>query len=184
MKINVTSETCPHYFSLTDQAVKGYNTNTKMKPPLRTSEDVEAIKRGIADGTIDCIATDHAPHTEEEKNKEYDLAPFGIIGLETLLGLVVTELVDKKALSFYDAVAAMTSKPAKIFGLEGRGSLKPGSIADVAVIDLKKEFTVNADEFVSKSRNSPFIGWKLKGAAEITIVGGKIAWSTNEKYKS
>jgi dihydroorotase len=184
MKINVTSETCPHYFSLTDQAVKGYNTNTKMKPPLRTSEDVEAIKRGIADGTIDCIATDHAPHTEEEKNKEYDLAPFGIIGLETLLGLVVTELVEKKAISFYDAIAAMTSKPAKIFGLAGRGTLKPGSIADIAIIDLKKEFTVNADEFVSKSRNSPFIGWKLRGAAEMTIVGGKIVWPSNEKSKS
>jgi dihydroorotase len=183
-KINVTAETCPHYFSLTDEAVKGYDTNTKMKPPLRTAEDIEALKRGLADGTIDCIATDHAPHTEEEKNKEYDLAPFGIIGLETMLGLVITQLVDKKALTLSDALAKMTVNPARIFGLKDRGTLKPGSIADVTVIDLDKEFTVNREDFVSKSKNSPFIGWKLKGAAETTIVGGKIVWPLNEKTKS
>lgn len=182
-KINVTAETCPHYFSLTDEAVKGYDTNTKMKPPLRTAADLEAIKQGLADGTIDCIATDHAPHTEEEKNKEYDLAPFGVIGLETLLGLVITELVNKKSLSLADAVAKMTVNPARIFGLKDRGTLKPGSVADAAVIDLEKEFTFSLKDVVSKSKNSPFAGWKLKGFAETTIVGGKIVWPSKERTR-
>lgn len=183
-KINVTAETCPHYFALTDEAVKGYNTNTKMKPPLRTADDIKAIKAGLADGTIDCIATDHAPHTEEEKNVEYDLAPFGIIGLETLLGLVITELVEKKALALSDAVSKMTMNPARIFNLQNKGSLKPGSDADISIINMEKEFSIAENEFVSKSKNSPFIGWKMKGFTEMTIVGGKIAWPLNEKIKS
>lgn len=182
-KINVTAETCPHYFSLTDEAVKGYSTNTKMKPPLRTAEDVKAVKLGLADGTIDCIATDHAPHTEEEKNKEYDLAPFGIIGLETLLGLVITELVEKKFMPLSDAISRMTVNPAKVFNLAGRGSIKQGNIADITVIDIDREYTVNVKDFASKSKNSPFDGWKLKGSAEITIVGGKIVWQANGKNK-
>ncbi|MHB9156261.1 MAG: dihydroorotase, partial [Endomicrobiales bacterium] len=166
-KLNVTAETCPHYFTLTDAVVKNYNTNTKMNPPLRTDEDVKAIKQGLADGTIDCIATDHAPHTEEEKNKEYDLAPFGIIGLETLLGLVVTELVEKKVLTWTEAVAKLSWNPARIFGLTGRGTLKKGSIADVTIIDPRKEYSLSATDFVSKSRNSPFIGHALRGFPEM-----------------
>lgn len=174
--IIVTAETCPHYFSLTDEEVKNYGTNTKMNPPLRTPADVEAIKAGIADGTIDCICTDHAPHTEEEKNKEYDLAPFGIIGLETMLGIVVTELIDKKLISWGEAVEKLSANPARIFMLEGRGTLKAGSIADITIIDPDKEYVYTQKDFVSKSKNSPFIGRKLKGKPEITLVGGRIAW--------
>ena len=178
--IKVTAETCPHYFSLTDEAVKDYDTNTKMNPPLRSQEDIEAIKIGLADGTIDCICTDHAPHTEEEKNKEYDLAPFGIIGLETMLALVNTELIDKKVLTWGQAVEKLAVNPAKIFGLAGRGTLKAGSIADITIIDPDKEYVFTAKDFVSKSKNSPFIGRKLKGRAEVTIVGGKVAWPIKE----
>lgn len=183
-KINVTCETCPHYFTLNDEAVKGYNTNTKMKPPLRSQKDVEAIKKGLADGTIDCIASDHAPHTEEEKNKEYDLAPFGIIGLETTLGLIIKELVDKKVMSFSDAVSKLTSIPAKLFNLNGRGSLKVGDFADITIVDLNKEFTFTKQSIISKSKNSPFIDWKLKGVVDTTIVGGKVVWQTNGKTKN
>lgn len=179
--VNVTAETCPHYFTLTDDAVKSYDTNTKMNPPLRTARDIEAIKAGLADGTIDCIATDHAPHTEEEKNKEYDLAPFGIIGLETLLGLVVTELIEPGILSWPAAIATMTRNPAKIFNLSGRGSLAAGSIADVTVINPGASYTFGPNDFLSKSRNSPFIGRHLRGLPETTIVGGTVVWHTNAK---
>ena len=177
-KIKVTAETCPHYFTLTDEAVRdmNYDTNTKMKPPLRSAADVAAIKRGLADGTIDCIATDHAPHSIEEKNTEYDLAPFGIIGLETMLSLAITELVITKALPLSDVIAAMTVNPARIFKVEGRGSLKPGSIADIAIVDLSKKYVVKAEDFVSKSKNSPFIGRTLSGVVEKTIVGGSVVW--------
>lgn len=178
-KIHVTAETCPHYFSLTDEDVQNYDTNTKMKPPLRTARDVAAIKKGLADGTIDCIATDHAPHTEEEKNKEYDLAPFGIIGLETLLGLVVTELIDRKVLTWSEAIEKLSANPARIFNLAGRGTLKKGSIADITVIDPARKFTLAAGDLVSKSRNTPFTGRALKGFPLMTIVGGKIAWPQN-----
>lgn len=180
-KIKVTAETCPHYFSMTEESVKDYDTNTKMKPPLRTAEDLIAIKEGLADGTIDCIATDHAPHTNEEKNKEYDLAPFGIIGLETMLSLVILELINKKCLSWPEAVAAMTTNPARIFGLSGRGTLKPGSIADVTIINPDVEYIFSESEIISKSKNSPFIGRTLVGKADITIVGGTVRWSLNEK---
>ena len=179
-KARISAETCPHYFSLTDDAVKGYNTNTKMNPPLRTAEDIEAIKKGLKDGTIDCIASDHAPHSEEEKNKEYDLAPFGIIGLETMLSLVITELIEKGILSWSEAVSKLTSNPAGIFSLKNRGSLKEGNIADITIIDPTKEYIVKTSDFFSKSKNSPFVGQKLKGIVEITIVGGKVAWSSKE----
>jgi len=179
-KTNVTAETCPHYFSLTDEEVKNYGTNTKMNPPLRSAEDIEAIKIGLADGTIDCICTDHAPHTEEEKNKEYDLAPFGIIGLETMLGITITELIEKKVLTWAQAVEKLAVNPARIFGLAGRGTLKPGSIADITIIDPEREYSFSEKDFVSKSKNSPFIGRKLKGFPETTIVGGRIAWPLKE----
>jgi dihydroorotase len=174
--VKVTAETCPHYFSLNDDAVKTYDTNTKMKPPLRTKADVAAIKQGLKDGTIDAIATDHAPHTIEEKNKEYDLAPFGIIGLETMLGLVITELVNKKALTLEQAVEKMSSNPAKIFNLADKGTLKPGVKADITIFDAKKSYKVNAEDFQSKSKNSPFTGWVLNGFVENTIVGGEVVW--------
>ncbi len=173
--IKVTCETCPHYWTLTDEAVRTFDTNTKMKPPLRTKEDVDAIIQGLKDGTIDCIASDHAPHTQEEKNKEYDLAPFGIIGLETLIPLTITYLVKTKKLTLTQAVEKLSYNPAKIFGLKNRGTLRPGSIADITVIDIEKEEVVK--DFVSKSKNSPFIGWKLTGFTTLTIVNGKIVSS-------
>lgn len=174
--IKVTAETCPHYFALTDDFVKSYDANTKMNPPLREKRDVEAVKRGLADGTIDCIATDHAPHTQEEKNKEFDTAPFGIIGFETMLSLVLNELVDKKVLSFSEAVAKMTSNPAGIFNLKDRGSLKEGSIADITIIDQEYSYKFTKDSIVSKSKNSPFIDRCFKGGAVMTIVGGRVVW--------
>jgi len=177
-KINVTAETCPHYFSLTDEAVKGYSTSTKMNPPLRTAVDVAAIKAGLADGTIDCIASDHAPHTREEKSREFDLAPFGIIGLETMLSLSLMYLVDKKILSLKQLIAKFTANPAKIFALTDRGSLSKGKRADITIIDPSKVFVANS--FISKSSNSPYLGKKLKGVAAYTIVGGKIVWSHKE----
>ncbi|MDR1926554.1 MAG: dihydroorotase [Endomicrobium sp.] len=174
--IQVTAETCPHYFTLTDNIVKVYDTNTKMNPPLRKQKDVDAIKQGLADGTIDCIATDHAPHMQEEKNREFDLAPFGIIGFETMLSLVLNELVDKDVLSLSDAIAKMTSKPAEIFNLLGRGSLKEGNIADITIIDLKYSYEFKKESIISKSKNSPFIGRKFKGGTVATIVAGNIVW--------
>ncbi len=177
-KLNVTAETCPHYFTLTDEAVIGYNTNSKMNPPLRTADDVKAIKKGIADGTIDCIATDHAPHTEEEKNKEYDLAPFGIIGLETMLPLVISELINTKVLTWPQAIERMSANPARIFGLKDRGSLSAGTRGDVVIIDPKREHII--ENFISKSSNSPFTGRTLHGLAETTIVGGKVVWNIED----
>ncbi|OGS20290.1 MAG: dihydroorotase [Elusimicrobia bacterium RIFOXYA2_FULL_39_19] len=170
--VNITAETCPHYFVLTDECVKNYDTNTKVKPPLRTKEDQQAIIEALRDGTIDCIASDHAPHTIEEKNKEYDLAPFGLIGLETILPLTITYLVKTKKLTLMQAIDRLTRCPAEVLNLKNRGTLKPGSIADVSIIDIEKEDTIK--EFVSKSKNSPFLGWKLSGFAVTTIVGGKV----------
>jgi dihydroorotase len=173
-KVKVTAETCPQYFSLTDESVRNYDTNTKMKPPLRTAEDIKALIQGLKDGTIDCIATDHAPHTEEEKNKEYALAPFGIIGLETLLPLIITCLVNKKQLPLMQAISKITCNPAKIFNID-RGNLSAGSVADISIIDMNTQVEVT-DKFVSKSKNSPFIGWKLKGFPVCTIVSGKVVY--------
>ncbi|MDR0401635.1 MAG: dihydroorotase [Endomicrobium sp.] len=178
-KINVTAETCPHYFTLTDNDVKIYDANTKVNPPLRSKKDVEAIKDGLADGTIDCIATDHAPHTQEEKNREFDLAPFGIIGFETLLSLVLNELVYTGILSFHDAISKITHNPAKIFNLTNRGTLKNGSIADVTIIDAERLYKFDIEKIISKSKNSPFIGREFRGLVTTTIVGGNIAWDIN-----
>jgi dihydroorotase len=174
--IKITAETCPHYFTLTDDVVKLYDANTKMNPPLREIEDVDAIKCGLADGTIDCIATDHAPHTQEEKNREFDLAPFGIIGFETVLSLILNELVDKGVLSFSQAITKMTLNPSKIFNVEKRGSLKEGSIADITIIDPAYFYEFKRESIISKSKNSPFIGRQFKGAAVMTIVAGSIVW--------
>ncbi|MDR2191607.1 MAG: dihydroorotase [Endomicrobium sp.] len=174
--VNVTAETCPHYFTLTDDIVKLYDTNTKMNPPLREQIDIDAVKAGLSDGTIDCIATDHAPHMQEEKNKEFDIAPFGIIGFETMLSLVLNELVDKKVLTLSQAVEKMSVNPAKIFNLEGRGSLKDGSFADITVIDPEYSYRFTKESIVSKSKNSPFIDRTFKGGAVIVAVGGKIVY--------
>jgi len=176
----ITAETCPHYFTLTEDAVTGYNTNAKMNPPLRTEEDRETILAGLADGTIDCIASDHAPHTVAQKSREFDFAPFGIIGLETTLGLVLTHLVHKKVMSLSAAIAALTDAPARALHLQG-GHLSPGAPADITLINLKGKHVV--ETFTSKSRNSPFIGWTLQGKAEATLVGGEIVMRAGRLLK-
>ncbi|MGB2914362.1 MAG: dihydroorotase, partial [Pyrinomonadaceae bacterium] len=174
--INVTCEVTPHHFTLTDRIVEGYDTNTKMAPPLRSEEHLEAIIEGIKDGTIDAIATDHAPHHADEKALEYDRAPFGITGLETAIGLACNELVHKGVIDLVRLVELCSTNPAKIFKLTGRGTLAPGSIADVTIIDPELDWTYTNAESRSKSRNSPFDGWKFRGAAVTTIVGGKIVY--------
>ena len=171
--IAVTAETAPHYFALIEECCVTYDTNTKMNPPLRTEDDVESIKKGLSDGTIDAIATDHAPHTDSEKDVEFDLAPFGIIGLETALSLAAMELIDKKRLSWADLILKMSANPAKILGLKRTG-LKAGSVADIVIIDPDKEYIYKKDAIESKSKNSPFINWKLKARVTDVFVGGKI----------
>ncbi len=174
--IQVTTETCPHYFVLTDDEIgKEYNTNLKVNPPLRTKDDLDAVIEGLIDGTIDCIASDHAPHSSEDKDGEFDQAPSGMIGLETTLGLVKTYLIDKGYLGWADAIQKMTSNPARIFGLQG-GTMAVGSPADITIIDPDKKWKVKAENFKSKSCNSPFIGWTLSGKVYRTILGGKVVY--------
>ncbi|MEW6571015.1 MAG: dihydroorotase [Nitrospirota bacterium] len=170
--VRITAETCPHYFSLTEDAVSGYDTNAKVNPPLRSRHDIEAVKEGLADGTIDVIATDHAPHHVDEKLREFDMAPFGISGLETALSLSL-RLVHEGILTLPDLVAKITHKPAEILNLE-RGTLKIDADADIIIVDMEKEFRVEPEKFVSKGKNTPFRGWMLKGMPVMTIVRGKI----------
>ena len=193
--ISVTCEVTPHHFSLTDMTVAAldrghsflpgmtdrnargpYDTNTKMAPPLRSEEHLEAILEGIKDGTIDAIATDHAPHHADEKSLEYDRAPFGIIGLETAVGLAFNELVNKGIIGLERLVELCSSNPAKIFGLSGRGTLTPGSIGDVTLIDPDFSWVYSNSESRSKSTNSPFDGWKFAGAPVATFVSGKLVY--------
>ncbi|MFH2145318.1 MAG: dihydroorotase [Candidatus Omnitrophota bacterium] len=173
--LKISCECCPHHFTLTQEALINYDTNTKVNPPLRTQEDIAALKEGLKDGTIDCIATDHAPHAEEDKDLEFDSAPFGIIGLETALGLVVSELVDKGIISWKQLVEKMSLNPSNILGLS-RGSLEKGAVADITIIDPKQEWTVRKEGLVSKSKNSPFIGRRLRGKAVLTVVSGRIVY--------
>ena len=170
--VKVTAETCPHYFSLTDEAVRGYHTMAKMNPPLRTADDVAAIRQGLKDGTLDVIATDHAPHALDEKSVEFDAAPFGIVGLETSVGLSF-KLVQEGILSMADLITRMSTTPARIIK-SGGGMLSVGAEADITIIDPDLDWTVNASQFLSKSKNTPFDGWKLKGKAVRTIVEGRI----------
>jgi dihydroorotase len=146
-----------------------------VNPPLRSRDDRDAVIEGLVDGTIDCIASDHAPHSEEEKDCEFDQAPSGLIGLETTLGLVKTYLIDKGYLDWADAIRKMTANPARIFGLTG-GSLAKGMPADITIIDPEKKWTVRADRFQSRSRNSPFVGFKLSGQVQMTILGGRVVY--------
>lgn len=173
--INVTGEACPHHWVLTDEACMKYRTDAKMNPPLRTQEDCEAVMQGLADGTIDCIVTDHAPHAEYEKEVEFDAAPFGILGLETSFPLVYTTLVKMGKLDFATAIAKMTHIPAQTIGLPpGTGTLEIGADADVAVLDLETEWTIDRDSVQSKSKNTPFHGVKVQGKAVFTVVGGRV----------
>ncbi len=181
--LRVTCEVAPHHFTLTDEAVEGYDTNTKMSPPLRSREHLEAILEAVKDGTIDAIATDHAPHHSDEKNLEFDRAPFGITGLETAVGLAFEKLVHRGLISLPRMVEMFSAKPAAIFGLNGRGTLKAGSIADVTILDPDLKWTYKVSETKSKSKNSPFDGWKFRGAATAAIVGGKIVYQKQKRRK-
>ncbi len=181
--VKVTAEATPHHLILTEEAVSDYNTNTKVNPPLRTEDDVEALRVGLVDGTIDAIATDHAPHTIEDKQVEYDYAPFGISGLETAVPLLITHLVQPGIISLSDLISKMTIEPARILRLD-KGRLEVGGEADITVIDLDREDIVEVAEFESRGKNSPFQGWKLRGYPSLTIVGGRIVFSALEKVIS
>ena len=173
--VMVTAEVTPHHFTLTDRAVGDFNTNAKVNPPLRGEADVQAVRQGLADGTIDAIATDHAPHSFDEKNVEFDLAPFGLVGLETAVGLVWTELVLTGILTPLQAVQKLSCNPARILGVAG-GTLTEGASADITIIDPLLEETVNPADFAGKSRNTPFTGRRLKGLPVLTIVAGEIKY--------
>ncbi len=172
--VHVTCEATPHHFSLTEEAVRGYDTNAKMNPPLRSGDDVEALRDGLADGTIGVIATDHAPHHRDEKNVEFNIALNGVVGLESALPLTL-RLVEEGVLTLSEAIARLTVGPARALGLD-RGTLEVGVAADVTVIDPGLKWTLHADSLVSKSRNTPFDGWQFKGAARYTICGGRLAY--------
>ena len=173
--VRVTSETAPHYFALDEEVVLGYNTNMKMNPPLRGKEDISAIKQGLKDGTIEVIASDHAPHTENEKAIEFERAEFGVIGLETTLAVSITELLFPGILSWAELVKKLAFNPAKILGIP-KGTLGIGSDADLIVVSPGKEWNVQKTEFVSKSKNSAFLGKTLRGTVDYTICGGKIGY--------
>lgn len=172
--VKVTCETAPHYFTLTDDAVRGYNTNARMNPPLREADDVAAIKAGLKDGTIDAIATDHAPHHLDEKDVEFNVAMNGIIGLETSLPLSLG-LVAEGVLTLNQLIEKMSCNPSYILGLS-RGTLAAGSVADITLIDPKNEWVVEADKLASKSKNSPWLGQKMTGCAAATVVDGKVVF--------
>jgi len=178
--VKVTAEVTPHHLLLTDAAVrdKGYDTSTKMNPPLRAEADRAAMLEGLRDGTIDCIATDHAPHTEDDKNVEYDQAAFGIVGLETAVPLCLDRLVAAKVVGLARLVELLSTNPARVLGLPG-GTLAPGSPADVTVLDLKARRSVDPARFASKSRNTPFGGLTLRGWPALTIVGGRVVWKAS-----
>jgi len=173
--VRVTAEATPHHLVLTDDSVDGYNTNAKMNPPLRTEQDREAVEKGFRDGTLCVYATDHAPHHYDEKERAFEDAPDGIVGLETSLGIALTYLVDKGSVDFSTLIDRMSCTPAKAFNLPG-GSLKKGCVADITIIDPDMAWVVDSGKFQSKSQNTPFEGLELKGKATKTIVAGKIVW--------
>lgn len=176
---NVTAEICPHHFTLTDEAVMDYDGNTKMNPPLRSAEDVLALKEALKDGTVGIIATDHAPHSLDEKNCEYEKAAFGIVGLETALPLGIKVLVGEGWLTPSQLIEKMTINPAKMLGID-KGSIEVGKVADITIIDPEAEYKVDVSKFASKSKNSPFDGYEVKGKIEYTIVGGKVVVEKGE----
>ncbi len=178
--VQVTCEVTPHHLILDSNARELYGTNAKVNPPLRSSYDVSALKDAIRDGTVDVIASDHAPHLK--KSKQWDKASFGIIGLETTLGLILTHLVKSGIITLRDAIAKMTINPARIFNLKA-GKLSLGMPADITIIDLEKEWQADVNKFKSKSRNSPFHGWKLRGKAVMTIVNGEIVMFTSSSHR-
>ena len=173
--VNVTAEVCSHHVSLTESAVEGFNTNAKMNPPLRTAADIEALQAGLADGTIDLLVTDHAPHHYDEKEREFADAPNGIVGLETALGVNCTYLLHRGVMSVSAMIDAMSCKPAKVFHLPG-GTLAKGALADVTVFDPDRRWVVDASRFKSKGRNTPYGGHALIGRAQVTVVGGRVVY--------
>ncbi len=180
--VRITAEATPHHLLMTEDAVLGYDTNAKVNPPLRLEEDRKALQEAIVDGTIDCIATDHAPHHYDEKEREFDYAPFGMVGLDTALGLMITGMIHQEVLDWTRLIRLMSRRPAEILDVPG-GTLDVGSPADITIIDPELEWQVDASQFLSKSRNSPFEGWKLKGRAVLTMVRGKIVWEMIETDK-
>jgi dihydroorotase len=182
--VPITAEVTPHHVTLNDACVASYDSNCKMKPPLRSEEDRLALLEGLRDGTIDCIASDHAPHAYSEKQVEFPLAAFGIIGLETAVSLALNELLHKDILTLPQLIEKLSLAPARILSLDAKGSLKPGMDGDVTVFDPDAEITVNPDEFASKSRNTPFGGWELKGAPVATVVAGHVVWNARTESKA
>ncbi len=179
-RVQVTCEVTPHHFTLLDRDIRDYDTRFKMNPPLRSAADREALLAGLADGGVDAIATDHAPHAAHEKQVEFDRAPFGIIGLETALGLAITQLHKARSVALNRIVELLSTNPARIMGLRGRGTLAPGSFADVVLFDPKKRWTYEAAKSLSKSRNTPFDGWQLTGRVITTIVAGQIIYRSSQ----
>ena len=173
--VAITAETCPHYFTLTDDVIMSFDANTKVNPPIREAEDVAAIKEGLKDGTLDCIVTDHAPHHKDEKNVEYNLAAFGISGIETSFSLSYTYLVKAGVLTLEQLADRMSTAPARILGLEG-GALAEGAVADIMLADLNAKYVIDSKEFVSKGKNTPFNGTEVYGKVCCTIVDGDVKY--------
>lgn len=171
----VTTEVCPHHLLLTDDACSTYDTNFKMNPPLRTAGDVEACVEGVRDGTIDCLVTDHAPHGAQDKEHEFQDAPFGIIGLETSLALFIRALIEPRIIDWPQLIEAMSTRQARLLGIPG-GTLRSGTPADVTIIDPEAEWTIDVERMRSRSRNTPFGGWQVRGCARQTIVGGEVRY--------
>lgn len=173
--VQVTAETCPHYFTLTDEVIATFDTNTKVNPPIREEKDRLAVIEGLRDGTLDCIVTDHAPHHEDDKNVEYNLAAFGISGLETSFALSYTQLVRGGALTLSELADKMSAAPARVLGLEG-GAIEEGAVADLTIVDLNKKWTIDPKEFVSKGKNTPFAGREVYGKVRYTLVDGEVKY--------
>ena len=174
----MTAEATPHHLLLTDAACMSFDPNYKMNPPLRSAADVEALRAGVADATIDCLATDHAPHSKEEKELEFALAPFGIVSLDCALGLYAKALIDTGLMDWPALISRLTAGPAAVidYGRQGLGTLGIGAPGDVTIIDPKKRWTVKVNAFASKSRNCPYDGWRLNGRAAATIVAGQVKY--------
>ena len=175
-KIRVTADATPHHLLLNEELITTYNTVYKVKPPLRTEQDRLALIKGLQDGTIDCIISDHAPHTRDEKDKEFEFAPFGVIGLETSFSVIYDRLVRSKVINLKRLIELFSTNPAQILNLKTRGMVKPGLPADLTILNLNKRFEIDENNFLSKANNSPFIGWKGQGVIEYTIVNGKVVY--------
>jgi len=177
-KVKVTAEVTPHHLFLTDASLETYDTNLKVNPPLRSKEDTQALIQAVKEGVVDVFSSDHAPHATDEKDVEFDMAPFGICGLETAVSLLLDKLVNKNVISLQKYIQMSSTNPALILGLENKGKISPGADADLTILNLHKEIVIDVKSFKSKSRNNPFHDWKLRGAAVMTIVGGKIVFSS------